>query len=40
MGGSLSDVYMNIIILLAFALTFILLGIYKIKTSEKMGDFI
>ncbi|WP_424610429.1 ABC transporter permease [Caldanaerobacter sp.] len=40
MGGSLSNVYIDIIILLAFALTFILLGIYKIKTSEKMGDFI
>jgi len=40
MGGSLSSVCMNIIILLAFALTFILLGIYKIKTSEKLGDFI
>jgi ABC-2 type transport system permease protein len=40
MGESLSGVCMNIIILLAFALTFLMLGIYKIKTSEKMGDFI
>lgn len=37
---SSSDVLLNIFILLAFALTFILIASYKMKMSNKMADFV